>query len=323
MNIDHGKTAWSPEEQEKLRLAVREIMAADGLSQTEVARRSQLAGSTLSQFMTGSYKGDREQIARDLARWLDARNREVQFRLVAPPEPTFVRTPTATKVWNALQHAQLLGAMVVVVGEAGVGKTSAREQYAKTTPRVLAIAASPAVSSAQAVLAAIVRQHGPADRARLNRSLAERSAAVRDLVEPGSLLVIDEAQHVTMAALEELRSIHDDRKCGFILMGNPTVLSRIEGGARDPAFAQLFSRVSWRVQLTKGGDGDVRPVLESMGVVDPDVIAEACKIARKESLRGVVNAARAAWMLAGASNENLGPLHLRAAYRQLGGRDAA
>lgn len=318
MNIDHGKRDWTSEELDGLREAIQDVMRTAGLSQAEVGRRSQVSGPTLSQFMKGEYRGDNGRVALDLRRWLDAHNRETEFRLTAPPEPSFVRTPTALKVQTALQHAQLLNDTAVIVGPPGVGKTSAVEQYASATPRVFLITASPSISKPSAVLGEIINRYSP-DHRRSERSLSARSNVVRMLLLKGTLLVVDEAQHLTPESLEELRAIHDANKCGLVFMGNRTVLSRIQGSARDATYAQLFGRVGRRVQLAKGSEKDVAPVLETMGVDAPDVLAVATSLAKKEDLRVVVKVTRSAILLANGARENLEPKHMRAAYRELAG----
>ena len=41
------------------------------------------------------------------------------------------------------------------------------------------------------------------------------------------LLILDEAQHLLLPALESLRSIHDATECGLVLMGSESVYARL------------------------------------------------------------------------------------------------
>jgi DNA transposition AAA+ family ATPase len=317
MNIDHGKRTWSEAELDELRTLVRDQMAAASISQAQVSRASGVAAATLSQFLSGSYGGDNMKIASQLSRWLDARHRETEVLEAAPPEPTFVMTPTATKVINALQHAQVLGDMALIVGSPGVGKSAAARQYVAKTPRVVTVTASPAVRSVSAVLLTII--NALSGRTPTYRARVESTNLIRAQMGAGWLLVIDEAQWCDFEALEELRAIHDATRCGLVLMGNASVLTRIEGAQRDPAYAQLFGRAGWRVKLDKSDVSDVPPVLETMGVTAPDVVAFCQTIATRDSLRVVIKVVRGALMLSRAAREDLNPNHLAAAYRQLGG----
>ena len=317
MNIDHGKRTWSDGELEELRQLLRSHIAEASITQATVSRGSGVASATLSQFLSGSYAGDNMKVASQLARWLDARHREAEVLEAAPPEPTFVMTPTATKVMTALQHAQVLGDMALIVGAPGVGKSASARQYAAKTPRVVTATASPAVRTVSAILSTIIT--AITGRAPTYRVRVECTNFIRQALGSGWLLVIDEAQHCDFEALEELRAIHDATKCGLVLMGNASVLSRIEGAQRDPAYAQLFGRAGWRVRLDRSDLADVAPVLETMGVTAPEVVEYCRQIAARDSLRVVIKVVRGALMLSRGAREDLNPHHLAAAYRQLGG----
>lgn len=320
MNIDYGNRAWTAEGLQTLRDSVRAEIATGQVSQAQVSRESAVASSTLSQFLAGNYAGNNNGPANLLARWLDARLRAAELLNTAPPQPTFVETPTAVRVMTALQHARVMGDMVVITGVPGVGKTAAAKAFKQRSAAgsVVLIAGSPSIKSTSAVMRAIIASHG-IDRMSAT-SAAELSAGVRTLFDDTKLLVVDEAQHLTMDALEELRAIHDARGCGLALMGNYTVLSRIEGNAREAAFGQMFSRVGWRVHIEKQDANDVAAVLETMGIRAAETIAACQIIAAKDSLRTVVKAVRGALMLAMGARENLSPRHLQAAYRLLGGK---
>lgn len=322
MNIDHGKREWTSEELDGLREAIAAARTRAGFTQAEISRQSTVPSATLSQFLSASYQGDNSKIATQLSKWLDTHNRAQEFRRTAPPEPKFVLTPNAMKVHAALQQAQLLGDLALIVGPAGSGKTSAGKQYQALTPRVYVVTGSPSISSASAVLGDFITRHTD-ENAASHRSLAGRSAIVRRVLTKGSLLIADEGQHLAASALEELRSIQDETQCGLAMMGNATVLRRLQGTSRDPAYAQLFGRVGWRVTLPKAAEADVQAVLDTMGVTASEVVTIAVDILKKEDMRVVVKVTRSALLLANGANENLEPKHMRAAYRQLAGPDMA
>ena len=79
------------------------------------------------------------------------------------------------------------------------------------------------------------------------------------------LLIVDEAQHLSLRALETLRALHDATGAGLALMGNAVVYARLTGGRRAAEFAQLFSRVGKRVRLTQVEEGDRRRSAGSLG----------------------------------------------------------
>jgi hypothetical protein len=78
----------------------------------------------------------------------------------------------------------------------------------------------------------------------------------RRLFGEGWLMVLDEAQHADMDAIEELRAIHDENGCGLVLMGNGEVLTRIQGNSRQASHAQLYSRAGVRAVQHTFNDAD-------------------------------------------------------------------
>jgi len=318
MNIDHGKREWTSEELDGLREAIDEAGKKAGYSRAEIARRAEVPASTLSQFMSASYPGNNGELAHKLSRWLNAHNEALDFRQIAPAEPSFVQTSGAQRVMAALQHAQLLNDTAVIVGPPGAGKTAAVEAYRARNPRVFLLTGAPSISTASAVLGDFLNRYTD-ENGFAGRGLAAKSSIVRKYLTKGSLLVMDEAQHASVQALEELRAIQDEQKCGVALVGNATVLRRLQGASRDAAYAQLFGRVGNRVQLQKASESDVSLVLATMGVDAADVVKVALEILKREDMRVVIKSVRKAMLFANGANENLDARFLKAAYQQLSG----
>lgn len=319
MNIEQGKSHWSDEELDQLRASIRELQTSQGLNQAKIAKESAVAEATVSQFLSDKYKGDNQRVAKDLARWLTAKREEIQVTSAAPPQPTFVRTSIAERVIGVLRTAHILSDIGVVTGPAGCGKTAAARQYQATTPRVAIATGAPKIRSASAILQELLRSRGEIPRGRVACSGLELTLYARRTFTAGCLMVIDEAQLVDIEALEEIRAIHDETGCGVVLMGNETVLSRIEGTERAAGYAQLYSRAGIRQRLSGAPATDIEAVMATMAVTDPAVIKVATAIGDKDSLRVVVKALRRAQMIASGDRETLNPDHLRLAYRQLGG----
>lgn len=59
------------------------------------------------------------------------------------------------------------------------------------------------------------------------------------------MIIIDEAQHLTVRALNHLRCISDESGVGICLIGNDDVYRKMKGSGKAD-FAQLFSRIGMR-----------------------------------------------------------------------------
>ncbi|MDW8399832.1 MAG: AAA family ATPase [Acetobacteraceae bacterium] len=292
---------------------VRRLIEAGEATQARLAREAGLSATTLSQVLSGRYAADPAQVLERLAAWLEQRRERAAQAL--PPGPGFVSTPTAQRVMAALGYAQLAGDVAVIYGAAGVGKTSAVLEYARTRPNVWVATMTPGHAGVTAALEEVAQAMGvrdcPQAPARIHREVVARGRGT------GGLVVVDEAQHLSVAALDALRAIHDAAGVGLALVGNDLVYARMTGGTRAAYLDRLFSRIGKRLSIRRALDEDIAAVAEAAGAQ-----AWACvrEIGRQAgALRTVVKTLRLARMMAQAAGEALSPAHVAAARRELEG----
>lgn len=104
------------------------------------------------------------------------------------------------------------------------------------------------------------------------------------------MLIIDEAQHLTVRTLNHLRCISDESGVGIALIGNDEVYTKMKGSGRAD-FAQLFSRIGMRKQVLTSGitREDVEAVFSPYGI-DGSALEVLFRICRTSyGLRGAVN----------------------------------
>lgn len=204
---------------------------------------------------------------------IDAANDSEQIAIAAAalggPEPGLVETPSQKKALQVLAYAQN-GALTLIYGGAGVGKTTAATRYAnehcglgqrayyinlhgvKTPPQMLHTIADSVNSPAYL---------GAYRNVSLMRALTE-------YLNPGDLLILDESQSLRADALDMVRFFLDSGGVGLALLGNELVFSAIAGKNRRAMFAQLHSRVGMRLHLPHPTEADADAVLSAWGIVD-------------------------------------------------------
>lgn len=313
MNMIALETELSDEQMEALRAEVRQLLSSSGLSQQAAARDAEIAGATFSAWLTGKYAGDNQRVARDVRRWLASREERRKAAAAMPTRPGFVVTPTSERIVAVLQYAQAAPDISVLVGGAGIGKTTTLTQYHQQTPNTWLATMTPATSGVTPMMREICIEMGLPEKnvAELPR-LIERKAR-----GTGGLIIVDEAQHLSRPALEQLRSIHDRAGIGIVLAGNPSVLGRLEGD-RKAEFAQLFSRIGMKLVLPKARMGDVAALLDAWGIGEKDEIKLLQTIAGKPgALRGLTKCLALATMVAAGAGRARTADDIRAAWSQL------
>lgn len=187
-------------------------------------------------------------------------------------EPPFNITPNPRYLYFTATHRQALEHLtygieqrrgfILLTGDVGTGKTTlcrALLERLESTHRT-ALLLDPCLSETQ-MLRAILHELGLSDvkgdrlalRETLNQFLLGEMSAGRDVA-----LIIDEAQHLSLAQLERIRLLSnletDDRKLlQIVLSGQPELAVRLA----DPRLRQLRQRITVRCRLEPIGRDEV------------------------------------------------------------------
>lgn len=313
--------SMTQEEIDAIRAEAKKVMTAEGMTATAVSKESGVVYGTLSSWLGGTYAGRNDRIAGEVQKWLRSRVIRAQTQAMAPVAPRYIATPTAEAFEQIFRHAQHMPDFAVVVGAPGVGKTSAACHYTRNTPNVFKVTAHPMLQSPRALMDELARAlsvYGGGGQHRVQRAL------VGKLRGSGALLMVDEAQHLSPAALDQLRSLHDEAEIGVVLIGNPAVYGRLEGQGRQKEFAQLFSRVGMRLAKPKPVKADIDALLDAWGMEDAETRALLHAIARKPgALRGMTKTLKLAHMEAAFDRQKVGAAHIRSAFQRLSATDMA
>ncbi len=301
-----------------IRAECKRLKEQEGLDYTAQAKQSGVPYGTFTNYVNDTYQGNVDKVGANLKRWLDTRGERAATAAVLPLGPGFVETATARNGLAMLAFAQAAPDVVVLAGGAGIGKTELAKRYRATHPNVWLATMQPCTSGIHTALAEVAEVMSVEERSanRLSRAIGRR---VKDT---GALLIVDEAQHLQTAALDQIRSLHDAWGIGIALIGNESVYSRLEGEGRKSSLAQLYSRVGMRLTQAKPKPEDIAALIAAWGIGDPSTVKTLTAIAGKPgALRGMTKVLRLAAMLGGHDPDG-GPViteaNVRGAWRQLG-----
>lgn len=312
MSMIEAKLAFEEADVANVIARAKAMMAAEDLNLRQLAARIGIAEGTLGPFLNAKYPGRPERIVEALSKWMaETADRAAAAREAVAP-PSFQRTRTAEEVLRALDYAQLNGKMAFVALRPGCGKTTACEQQVMLRNRAYLATITPSSSGIAGCLIAILAAMGEPDAKGTPAALSARVAA--KVRTPGALIIIDEAQHLKVVAVEELRAIHDATKCGLAFVGDERMHQIFDA----VSYAQLRRRIGRRVATVGSLDADAEALARAWGVTDPTLIKFLCRVAAKPNgLGGITNVMQLAMQLARAESVDIALPHLKAAWTDL------
>lgn len=288
------------------------------LTQAQVAREIGVSGSAISQYTMGKYPGDSAALEEKIRKWVIGRDKQRRVVQGMPKVPEYFESPSALKMEHCIEYAHRSGTIAVIYGGAGVGKTTTARRYAENNTAVWLATMTPACSSIASCLDRVANAVGLKGLPPHSAPAKLEGAIMDRVMSTKGLILIDEAQHLSVKALEALRSIHDATDIGIVLLGNEVIYTRLTGGTRATEFAQLFSRIGARVRLTRPTKGDVKTLCDAWRIQGDDERTLVTELSQRPgALRGVTKALQLAKLLAGAAT--LEREHILRAWSELGG----
>jgi DNA transposition AAA+ family ATPase len=307
-------------QEKSLREEVRREMHVAGLSQTRLAREAGLSVARLRQWFSGKEPIQAPDITRKLMHWLhgvEERRAERSTGLI-PEAPHWKPTPTGENIIAVFKYAQHMADMGIVYGGAGLGKTMTAVRYQEEAPNVWIATMTPSIMSVSACFERVAFAIGissiPTSASRAENAVVARVQGSRGLI------IVDEAQHLSVTCLDALRGLYDASGIGLVFMGNERVYAQLTGGSRKAHFAQLFSRIGRQLRLTAPVNGDIDTLLDAWGITEKQARALCREIGSKAgALRGLTKVLRQAGLMIDEADSAIRAEHVEAAWLELGG----
>jgi DNA transposition AAA+ family ATPase len=298
---------------------VEDVVGRESLSQTLVARESGLSSSAVSQYLTGTYKGNVAAVEQKLGKWLQSRDRRTTLTASRIKEAPFFEGPAALRIMATLEYAQQAGDMASIIAAPGIGKTTTAEEYARRNPNCWIATITPSSANIAMTLTEICDAIGVhPENFRGARSMAQ---IIRMKVRgTHGLLIIDEAQQLGLPAIEEIRSLHDSTGIGIAFLGSYAFQARVSHERLQARTAQIMSRLGMRVAIARPTDDDVEAMLDAWDITghkERDYLKRLA--AGAGALRNVAKTIRLAALSAAGAKEELQFKHLEDARAALDG----
>lgn len=205
---------------------------ATGMSQKQVGSQLGYSASVINQYLKGTYGGDVKSIDKAVAELTQR-----QESKATDVSSEFIATPTAKRTLESCGFAHAMNDMQLVIGDAGLGKTMALKEYAARHSNVVMLEVDPTFS-AKVLLTELCNLLGVTTGRNNN---AMMTAVIEKLKGSDRLLIVDEAELLTLNSLEILRRIHDKAGIGIVLAGMPRLRANLRGARGQ--YKQIYSRI--------------------------------------------------------------------------------
>jgi DNA transposition AAA+ family ATPase len=294
MSIDetasrNGRSAEDHRRREELAAALERVAGDKGWSKSELARRIGAGQGTINEWLSGKYRGRLDTVNETVATWLAQIDGVEEIAATVPVGPAYLPLVFSTSVERALTIAQIMGTMVMVTAEAGIGKTTAGREYVRTRANAYMVTMSPQTGSVHNMLSEIAATIGVEEKSasRLVRSITRRLTRTGD----GTVLVIDEAQNLSDDAINQLRHFVDDQscRCGIALLGNTATYARFARWGKHEKYGQLTRRIFKRIRADRPTVDDLDAFIAGWGIDDPRQVAFLRGVGMKPGALGQVD----------------------------------
>ena len=205
--------------------SLKTLMADHKIAQAEIGRWVGYSATTISEFISGRYRGDYAKIANKIVNVLNGFRRKEQAQKDRRP---FVDTSIALAIKELITRVQSFsddeGTIGLIVGDGGHGKSCCLREYSKADLNSVFVELDNTMGSVQ-IFAAIAKGLGLDSTGSLP-VLAER--LIETLRHRHLTVLLDEASSLKVKQLNQLRQIIVVKgKCPLVLAGNQHLLNTV------------------------------------------------------------------------------------------------
>jgi len=282
-----------------MREEFKSFLKKNGLSQASVCRSLAISSSALSQWLKGEYRGDNDTLNKKIKLFIDNFNQKNKNKAEVFE---IKELSNLKKGFFIIDEAVISGEMAILYGSPGTGKSVCVKEYIKKHPEAILIEAIPGMSTRSFL-------YSICEKLSINKSKSIEeniNSIANEFKRSDRVLIVDEAENLTVRTLEAIRRIWDFSLVPTVLVGTYNLLQNLKG--KNGELLQLYSRVVGKWEFKDLSEDDAKMLFGS-------VADEILKITTH--LRRAVNIYKKACRFASLEGESVTVSHIKMAQNMV------
>lgn len=226
----------------QVRAQLEAFMSRENVSQASLSRALGVSASAISLFLKDKYAGKSVELAEKIKLYIrnfSKKEQKQESKLYESKD----KKMSDFVIAEAIENREI----AIITGEAGSGKSSIAKEWSKSHPNVVLLEAT-LHTTASVLLRELCTRFGVNGGSNLHESV---SNIAKYLKSADVVLMIDEAEHLPLRALEDLRRIWDFSCVPLVLFGTEILTRNLMG--KNGELRQLYSRIGGKYKM-KGLD---------------------------------------------------------------------
>ncbi len=248
----------------EIKEAIKVYKASKGLSQNKLATQIGISAATLSQIENDNWQDIKEDMWRKV--WNKVSNVQQVNNLF--------ETTDFKACFNACEAARKHHLMVGIIGDTGLGKTTALEAYS-SRKNVFYVAYDKTMKPKQFFIA-LLREMGISFEGSINEMVNRIAEELNIISSP--LVIIDEAGKITHTMILYLHVLRDktNKNCGIALGGMPYFKSNLIklSNKEKEGYAEFYRRINVWHTLKGLSRSEIEYICQSACITDIEIIKD-------------------------------------------------